>query len=67
MYQQPEELSVEIQGGRDVDYNWRYCVPEFHYGYMPKESPVTVKDFEIRWYNNRNTHKLLGRHKFGLM
>ncbi|KAK0052209.1 hypothetical protein Bpfe_018292 [Biomphalaria pfeifferi] len=62
----PQKFEVEASTGNDIDYNWRYWVPEFYYGYMPKQYPVTVGDFKARWYNGQHAYKLMGRHYFDL-
>ncbi|GFS06845.1 hypothetical protein ElyMa_001235500 [Elysia marginata] len=54
--------------GRDIDYNWRLSVPEFYYGYTPKDAPVAKEDFEDRWANNQYVAwKYLGRHMYNLL
>ncbi|CAL1540966.1 unnamed protein product [Lymnaea stagnalis] len=63
----PQRFQLEACHGNDIDYNWRYSVPEFHFGHMPKRHPVTVADFHVRWLNNsQQAYKLLGRHLFDL-
>jgi len=63
----PQKLSRAPCHGKDVDYNWRYWVPSFYYGYIPKEGPVTARDFQDRFDNDRVAHHLLGRHFFSLI
>jgi len=63
----PLDSTYTLCHGRELDYNWRYWVPQYYYGYMPKESPVTALDFHARLTNDRLAYKLLGRHYFNMI
>ncbi|GFN97143.1 hypothetical protein PoB_002364900 [Plakobranchus ocellatus] len=64
----PEETQRAPNSGRDIDYNWRLWVPEFYYGYTPKDGPVSEIDFRERWHNSEHgAWKYLGRHMYNLL
>ncbi|KAK3793674.1 hypothetical protein RRG08_014568 [Elysia crispata] len=63
-----EKTHIAFISGRDIDYNWRLCVPQFYFGYTPKDAAVCKEDFKERWINNQYAAwNHLGRHMYNLL